>query len=429
MKKTQNIAIVGGGAAGLAAAYTILKQGNVHVDLFEAHSTLGGRMHSRRVRGHSIDFGGFLIYPWYKETHKIFQELDIERSLIKTPECDIFYYLNGYTSGFRAKDIPFSKRDTLEFWAKSLFKILPKTELAHPDLNRFNRQTISEYVRTTLDKTTHAGLYETFLDTVYQGYCYGPVNQAKTALMAPMMREITLHGDVRKTSLFAHGTGVFVDAITQKIQGLDGTIHLNSPVTNVEGLCLTAAKKKKSYDAVLFAQTVSPNLYSQILPQARIECWYTHFVTVAVELSDTPTIEGTQNWGGIFYESLPDAPHQVLTVINLESLYGKKLHGCLTINIILGSAYNDSLSKKEIEIMARAEVQRLYPQVDLKKIADFVHWKKTMPVAQESFVETIRRAHGHNGYYFAGDFLGAPSIETAVSSGVRAAKGLLEGIS
>lgn len=425
MNTQTRVAIVGGGAAGLSAAYTLLKKGVKHVDVFEANEKLGGRIQSRMVRDHAIDFGGFIIYPWYKESHRLFKELGIEKELIKIPECDIFYYFNQYPNAFRGNEIPFKTTDTVTLWTKSLLKILPKTELSHPDLKRFNGNTISQYLRTTLSTKGHAGMYETFFDTVNQGYCYGPVKQSKASLMAPMSREITLHGDVRRSSFFKHGTATFLNGMHKEITNLGGAVYLNSPVTSIQGLQLTAAKKKRSYDAILFAQTVSPELYQQILPEANIECWYTHFITVAVELSETPKIEGSQTWGGIFYESHKNAPYQILSVINLEALYGKKLRSCLTVNIILGPKHAKTPSTKEIEKITRNEIAQLYPELQLKKVIDSVHWGKTMPVAQESFIEAVRAQHGQDGYYFAGDFLGAPSIETAVSSGVRAAADMI----
>ena len=45
-----------------------------------------------------------------------------------------------------------------------------------------------------------------------------------------------------------------------------------------------------------------------------------------------------------------------------------------------------------------------------------------MPVAQEAFVQAVRDAQGKQGYFFAGDFLGAPSIETAIATGNAAAE-------
>ena len=50
-----------------------------------------------------------------------------------------------------------------------------------------------------------------------------------------------------------------------------------------------------------------------------------------------------------------------------------------------------------------------------------------MPVANEAFVEQVRQAQGDNRYFFAGDYLGSPSMETALTTGIRAAE-MVQGI-
>ena len=54
--ETKKVIIVGGGAAGLVAAWTLKKQG-VDVLLFEAGDEIGGRMGGARVKGFSVDSG------------------------------------------------------------------------------------------------------------------------------------------------------------------------------------------------------------------------------------------------------------------------------------------------------------------------------------------------------------------------------------
>lgn len=59
----EKILIIGGGLGGLALACRLAKQGN-NVELFERHSTLGGRAAQKKVKGYTIDMGPtFMLMP------------------------------------------------------------------------------------------------------------------------------------------------------------------------------------------------------------------------------------------------------------------------------------------------------------------------------------------------------------------------------
>ena len=425
-KKT--IAVVGGGLAGLTAAYTLLKEGNVDVHVFEEKPFLGGRVQSREVRGRKIDFGGFLIYPWYTESHKLFEEIDIEKLLVKTPLSDIFYFLGNDGVAQKEDDITFPLGESAVLWAKSLLKILPTPDLARPSLELFERKTISDYLRSAIGDEEHAGVYESFFDTVAQGYCYGPADQVKAAFMAPIVRQITFHGDVESTSFFPEGCETIADHLVDKIFALGGHIHLNTPITGIDGMTLQSGDQQFEVDSVIFAQTVSKDLYSQILPSVDTECWYTHFVTVAVELLQTPVVGGTQDWGAVFYAPNIALPEQTVSMINAESLYGSQLSSCVILNILLRNRGSEVFDDAELQSLVHRELHRLSFDVQDDKILAHIHWTQTMPVSQEAFVQSVRDVHGKNGIYFAGDFLGAPSMETAITTGRRAAEDVIKSL-
>jgi len=86
MQKPRRIAIIGGGVAGLAAAYELAKlardQESVHVALFEASSRLGGIVETVREGGFVIEGGpdGWVSEkPWARE---LAVELGLEEDLI-----------------------------------------------------------------------------------------------------------------------------------------------------------------------------------------------------------------------------------------------------------------------------------------------------------------------------------------------------------
>jgi protoporphyrinogen oxidase len=59
----RKVVIVGGGLAGLSAAYALAEADDFDIHLIEKESCLGGRVRSCTVNGQTIDVGGFLVSP------------------------------------------------------------------------------------------------------------------------------------------------------------------------------------------------------------------------------------------------------------------------------------------------------------------------------------------------------------------------------
>ena len=70
------VVVVGGGPAGLAAAYTLRRRG-IDVTLFEAAPRAGGRTVGDEVDGWRIDTGAQLFTPAYAEAIRLCRELDV----------------------------------------------------------------------------------------------------------------------------------------------------------------------------------------------------------------------------------------------------------------------------------------------------------------------------------------------------------------
>ncbi len=71
-----NVIVVGGGAAGLAAAYTLRRRG-IEVTLLEAKSRVGGRMAGEETDGCRIDTGAQMFNATYREAIGLCDELDV----------------------------------------------------------------------------------------------------------------------------------------------------------------------------------------------------------------------------------------------------------------------------------------------------------------------------------------------------------------
>lgn len=413
--KPYHIVIVGAGLAGLAAAYELAKHKQFSITILEQRQRAGGRVLSIPVAGTMVDVGGFIIYPWYKQYHRLLKELQLEQFLQPIPLKNIYYQIDQSGQYYLDKTIPFPKQDTTWLTVKGAGAIMQARSVAEPDLNRFNRLTVAEYFRTLLNRPQHAGLYETYTDVVLQGYCYPSVEQSKMAFMAPFICLTKLYGDVTDSSFMPAGNQQLPAALAKSIIAAGHTITLGRSITTID---------TSKADAVIFAQNVESNAYKNILPNLKISCEYTHYYTAVIKASAVPVIEKTTSWGAIFY--LPNhSDVQIISAINLSTLYGANLTGYMNINIVVrADAEKHPWSKAKLFATLQPQLQQLFPD-EPTELVELVYWPQTMPIATEEFVEAIRQQQGKNGYYFAGDWLGAPSMETAVTTGVRAAKHVL----
>ncbi len=425
---SEKVIVVGAGLAGLTAAYELSKDKEYEVHLLEANDYVGGRVRSLPVNGHPVDFGGFIIYPWYEQFHRILKELKLQDEIESIALKDIYYDVDGDRNYRTQADLDFPAADTLKLYPRLAFQVMAQDDMAEPDLDRFSNRTIAQHFRHILG-VKHETIYERYTNVICQGYCYGPVDKYKMAFVAPILRFQRLYGNITTALYFRQGSAVFTEALTAAIEGNGGTIHLSSPVTKLQDKTVTTPSGTQTADKIIFAQPANSPLYQQALPEVAPGCEYTHFYTVTAKAEKIPTINGTSDWGGSFYKPERNVPFQILSSINLPALYGDALDGYVNLNIIVHDDVvqdpNLTIAEMYSEILPQLKV--LFPRASWKALTQMHHWSVTMPIAQEKFVQQVRQAQGENGYYFAGDFLGSPSMETAVTTGLRAAK-LVQGI-
>lgn len=107
MRDTASVTVVGGGLAGMTAAWTIRGLG-LPVRLLEAGQELGGLSGSRRVDGRIEDQGVHIFPAWYRSTLRLVEELGISGNL---RECTTFYQLlPGEFPSFRKAVTPAADR-------------------------------------------------------------------------------------------------------------------------------------------------------------------------------------------------------------------------------------------------------------------------------------------------------------------------------
>jgi len=410
--------VLGAGLAGLASAYTLAKAGE-DVLVIEKETYLGGRVRSMPIDGTMVDFGGFIIYPWYSEFHRIAKELDIDKKFQPIPHRLVYYELEK-NKFFGEKELPFPITQKLRVYAHALGKLIGKPmDVASPPLDAFHEMSIDAFIQKATGKENTT--FQTFSDIVCQGYCYGPTDQYKMGVVAQISYNTVIKGGLHRCVFLNGNNALFVDALTKEITRLGGTIQLGEEVITFRSKFVKTTKAVYQPDTIICAMRAQKDMLTDIAPHISLDCPYTHFYNAVFSCDRDPQFEKNPKWGALF--CLPDKtlPLQILSYVNLHELVKKNIHKkFLNVNVIAREPVDYQRTSKELERSLLQDVQRIFSNVQTITMEEIVHWKEAMPIATESFIKAMRAIHGKDHIWFAGDYLGAPSMETALRTGVRA---------
>lgn len=420
----KHVVIVGGGLAGLAAAYELSKTKKCTITLIEAEQTLGGRVKTIPVFGTPVDFGGFIIYPWYTNMWRIIHELQLEQYVQKMEQVPLFIQMKPGERFIRnpEKYFPITDRTRVTYEIVKAM-VLRRGDTTTPKLDEYKYMTAREYIQSMLGKESQ---FEYLADVINQGYCYPDISEYKMAFLAPIIYKTYRFGSAEQGVSFAGNTDVLIKALASHIEQNGGSLITGEPVQSIQPGVVQTHTNTYTADAIICATTVDNALYQSIVgPTQHIGCTYTHFITAAVRMQQIPQIpEGT--WGALFMAPRKEKLHQIMSLINLHAMVPSVDERDIQINVRV--LPKESVASSEQELLSRisSQISEIFPNNAIESIPVIQHWKKLMPVADETFVENIRSIQGKDNIFFAGDFLGSPSMETATSTGVFAAKKLIE---
>ncbi|MBT8140009.1 MAG: FAD-dependent oxidoreductase [Gammaproteobacteria bacterium] len=412
------VIVVGAGLAGLTAAYELAKDPGIDVLLLEARDRVGGRVLSRRINGHPIDLGGFLVFPWYRHYRGLCDELGLEDKLQRVPSVEVYFDL-GDRKPINQRQLELDVSQLIPAAAKSIASALAAGSLDNPRLDHYRGRTIEACIDGWVDDDAESKKYKQLVDTLCQGYCYPPIAQYKAAFAMPIYPRTVLLGNAKKSDLFRHGSRTLPEALRAAFIDSGGQLTLGCEVTGFDGECLETSTGEYSADFFVFAQNADHKLMQDLVPRARRPLGYTRFATAVVKLNQKYQ-QGVKEWGAIFF-SAQDTPHpQVLSMIDLQRLYASES---------LGQHYTVNIRLDKKQAIGEAEIIQAVNDVclegcDVVEVLDYELWLQTMPISEEHYVETVRALQGVGGCYFAGDYLGCPSMEVAVATGIDAAKAI-----
>ena len=440
----RRVVIVGGGFAGLSAAYTLKKRGITPL-LLEAEERAGGRGKGERVDGFSLDMGAFVFTSTYDTAFRMCAELGLPlvRSKMKfghyrggrwvttTPDQSLWNFVrhlraaiamgflspSGLRAGFKVMRQIHRESAYMSFASDS--------PLAEID----DGESFGEYLRRLgvpgqLQLTLNAPLKMILGDPA-------PAGQA---LMRAYIGETMLHAG--QVSMPERGIGSLSEALANACAD---AIRASTPVRSilvadgtVSGVVVDGATIEA--DAVICAVpgTKVPDLIPDLPAAARRALGTVSYSTgcrVVIGLDHSPLPPG---WHGALYPEDDDAPLLLDRSVFLPSCAppGKSI-----LDLLIGRdrareliPLDDAEIKRRLLGAARrnAPPGSALPGDDEGLFYRVYRWEEALCMGTPGMLAAMANvrgqlAGGFDNLFLAGDYMGIPSVNGALSSGERAA--------
>lgn len=442
--KTGKVIVVGGGAAGLSAAWTLRKRG-IDVILLEANDQAGGRMGGDRVDGFSVDKGADFFCSSYDVAFRLCEELGLPlirskmnlgwhrkgRWVVTSPGLSVANLLRNlpaaHTLGFLSPRVirPVQKLFREIFRQSEYLNFASDSRIAELD----GEENFGDYLE-------RLGVSEA-LKVTFRGFLemtMGHVEFADAAYMRTYLVEMLLNADqlyvpeqgaaaLSRALADACGDAIRVSTPVRSVVIRDGfvtgVITDNGPLEADAVICALPATK---------VADVIPDL-SPGIRRTLDRVTYSTGVRVVIGLDHPPLPAG---WHGALYPE-DETPLLLDRSINLPAITPP---GKNTLDMLVGRDRAEQLLPLDDEEIKRQMLgdARRNPPPDSALPGDneglftrVYRWKDAVCMMSPGMfkaVEEMRRqlSQDISNLSLAGDYLRVPSVNGALASGMDAAE-------
>lgn len=450
MTRHRKAIVVGAGLAGLASAFALAKR-CPDVSVLEANAYPGGRAAQLRIDEFQIALGANLFLESYSTSAKMAQQLGVPLRPTPVPihsgiyRNGQFHGLYGDT-GFRSilktmwTILSFQLLSPQGVWQAGKFAKMVKKhaeklgfEDPAPMLSLDDQQNAAEFFAAEIGTEALEWLYGPGL----AGYTFAHPEQVGIALAMAVLWHNGLNG-VAWPCLPDGGMGAFIDALSKNC---GAQVKLSTPVRHiliengaVRGV-VTDAETIQA-DVVICATTAStalelaPELPEMVRNPLR-QVTYSKCCRVFFGVDSSPLPD---NWYAVGF---PRQTPAFLSGISNTALLapdtvpkGKALIDALAIDKQADEWF--ALDDRAIKERALLEIRRYFPHMPSKPLFSHVQmWPEATCLALGGTMTALDRLRrqdygGIHGLCFAGDYLGVPSVNAALRSGLDAAEAVLE---
>ncbi|NRA64160.1 MAG: FAD-dependent oxidoreductase [Pseudobacteriovorax sp.] len=283
VEEDKSVLVVGGGVAGLTAAYELSKRG-YQVHIREAAPYLGGRLHTReetlKTGTFQVEHGLHMWFKQYYNFERILKELGVWQSFFR-PFEEVYFQFDSYKDEVIRSKGPYplnlarivleSPNLNLLDAAQTFGGIVDAVFYNHDTVyKRFDKESFADFAKRT-------NINRDFYNVVMEPAASVTLNDIEKISAAEMLMYMHLFfiGDPdafnRKVATVDHGTAV-INPMANAIRMEGGEISLSSPVSTMEitasGSVVTLDDQRE-YDYLVLASDI-PGL-RKILPNMRVQ--------------------------------------------------------------------------------------------------------------------------------------------------------------
>ena len=442
--KNDRVIIIGGGAAGLSAAYTLKKHG-IRTILLEANDRVGGRLGGDRVDGFSLDEGADFFCSSYDVAFRLCEELGLP--LIRS-DMNLGWYRNGqWTLTTPIKSFRTAVQNLPAFWKLGLLSVgfLKLAKAVNADSEYLNFAGDSRLVE--LDTGENAGAYMAkmgvpeSLRTTLRGFLemtMGEVEQMGAAYMRTYLAEMLLKAD--QIYVPEKGAGELTHALAN---ACGAEIRISTPARSVvilDGVVTSVTVDDGPIEADAVICAVPATKVPEIIPDlpngirnALGTVKYSRGCRVVIGLDHRPLPPG---WHGALYPE-DDMPLLLDRSINLPACAPP---GKCTLDLLVGRDRAEELfplDDNEIKRRLLADARRIpppgsrLPDDDEGLFTRVYRWPEAVCMGLPGMFKAIAEMRLQlnrdvKNLFLAGDYMRVPSVNGALASGVDAAEEVVE---
>jgi len=416
--------IIGGGPAGLSAAYTLEKNGITSL-ILERQNRVGGRMLTEHKDGYIVDLGTQFFSARYKATINLCRELGLVHQLTRFKLAVGVLHNGKIRSGRRILRYP----NWLSFahFLSWLFLNGHRLNVAHPErLVNLDTQSVTDFALQRYNRELLENWFQPFISSATSAL---PEEVSIACALTYMWYNLAPGLTLKQ------GTA----ALSQSLQSVLPAIQLNASVKQVilknnkiKGVEFEYLGKKERIDteAVIVATPapVAANFLSNQLPSLRKflqSVSYTRCIHVAYGLRRKVLKD-------LYAVAIPRRAGLHLAILS-EDTYKCAEYAPPDGGILHAITYSNCARElwnqpdDVIEALISSEVRKILPEFPRHPLFSLVHrWQHNMCLIKPGHIRALmafqQQIKQIEGLRFAGDYLSVPCLEGAILSGQWAAK-------
>jgi oxygen-dependent protoporphyrinogen oxidase len=451
---TKRVVVIGGGIAGLVAAYELVKRGHlIEVTVLEAAKVLGGKIRTERIDGQVVETGPDSFLTTKPEMLELVRELGLEKELIGTgPDARVDVLLGGRLVPMPAGMNLIAPTRLLPLALSPLFTAAAKLRMALEPLTPMRRDGADESLADFTRRRLGPEVLERFVAPMLGGIYAGDPERMSVRSSFPQLIEMEKKGGLARSlwspfparrnaaglttfMTLKGGLSTVIDALARRL-----------PPRSVRVDCPAQAVRRRdgrwevvTPNAVLEADAVISAVPAPMLA----DCVSGLDPELAMRLREIPFSSTATSVLIYAQKDVPRPPHgfgflasrgEGLTVTaatySSAKFPARALAGRITVRAFVGGVGREQDAEGAItrlEARVRADLEKVLNLGGIAPLAQkTTRWIKANPQYEVGHSRRLDRLgsclKGHQGLILAGASFGGVGLPDCVRSGRRAAE-------